>query len=64
MARLRSVLAQLGLPLATGPGVDERLARLCGMYEPSLAALARFLLMPLPTWLPQGGASDNWQATR
>ena len=42
---------------------DAALAKfhsLRGMYEPYAHALATFLLMPLPPWLPRDGAKDVW----
>lgn len=64
IARIRTVLGQVGLRLPAGAGVDQKLHRLRAMYEPYLHALGAFLLMPLPAWLPTEGATDNWQATR
>jgi Ion channel len=64
LARVRAALEALGLPLASGDSVDERLQRLRRMYEPYLDALSRFLLMPLPPWLPGERARDNWEAMR
>ena len=40
----------------------EKLAELREMYEPYLAALSRYLLMPLPSWFPSG-RPDDWQST-
>jgi hypothetical protein len=63
LARLRASLASSGMPLPEGPAVDERLAHLRKLYEPYVQALSRFLLMPLPSWLPPEGAKDNWETT-
>ncbi|MCU1277503.1 MAG: hypothetical protein JWM53_1049 [bacterium] len=62
VARVRAALAELGLPLAPGERVDDKLRRLRQMYEPYLNALGSFLLMPLPSWLPDEAARDNWQS--
>jgi len=33
------------------------------MYEPYVAALSEFLVMPLPPWILPEGAIDNWQTS-
>jgi hypothetical protein len=63
LARLRASLLAVGLAFDTGEAVDERLTRMRSSYEPYMNALAHFLLMPLPTFLPAEGARDNWQTT-
>jgi hypothetical protein len=63
LARLRTALVAAGMPLAEGAAADERLKHLRSQYEPYALALSRFLLMPLPPWLPPEGAKDNWQNT-
>ena len=40
----------------------ETLAALRATYEPLLDGLARKLLLPLPGWVPERGATDNWQS--
>ena len=40
----------------------ETLAALRATYEPLLDGLARKLLLPLPGWIPEEGAIDNWQS--
>jgi hypothetical protein len=62
MESLRKALAELGLPLPPGQTVEDKLRHLRGLYEPYLSALGRFLLMPLPRWLPGEAARDNWQS--
>ena len=64
MANLRDLLARIGLPLRDGPEIEEKLHRLRGLYEPYLSALAEFLLMPLPSWMPHQSAADNWERMR
>ncbi len=61
--RLRSALAQIGLALRSEPGDNETLAELRAMYEPYIAVLSEYLLMPLPGWLPKSRAVDNWQTS-
>ena len=63
LARLRAVLARCGVPLRNEPGDDETLAELRSMYEPYLEVLSKYLLMPLPGWLPKPDAIDNWQTS-
>lgn len=62
LARLRRALAAADLRLPEGRSVDDKLCHLRHMYEPQVNALSRFLLMPLPRWLPPENAKDNWQA--
>ena len=63
LAHLRAVLAQAGIPLREGPEADRMLSHLRQMYEPFVSALADWLLMPLPPWLPPPGARDVWKVT-
>ena len=63
LTRLRTVLGQCGVALRHEPGDDETLAELREMYEPYLQVLSGHLLMPLPGWLPQPRAIDNWQTS-
>jgi hypothetical protein len=63
LTQLRVVLAQAGMPLREGPEADQMLTYLRQMYEPFVSALADWLLMPLPPWLPQPGATDVWKIT-
>jgi len=63
LAQLRAVLTQAGVPLREGPEADQMLTHLRQMYEPFVSALADWLLMPLPPWLPPPGARDVWKVT-
>ena len=63
LVRLRTVLGQYGVSLHNHPGDDETLSELREMYEPYLEVLSEHLLMPLPGWLPQPKAIDNWQTS-
>jgi len=58
-AELAASLAEAGLALE-GPAVEARLAALRITYEPLLEAVSRFLLLPIPDWLPSA-TPDNWQ---
>ena len=62
LARLESSLVSAGYGLRGDPSCARELARLRAMYEPYVNALAVYLLMPLPDWLPRKEARDNWQA--
>ena len=41
----------------------QRLVHLRRMYEPYVVALARYLQMDLPSWIPGSLQKDNWQTT-
>ena len=42
---------------------EHKLTELRKMYEPYVAALAEFLVMPLPPWILPEGAIDNWKTS-
>jgi hypothetical protein len=63
LARLRSLLSAQGVRLAAGQAADARLFELRAMYEPYIFVLSERLFMPLPKWLPDADARDNWQRT-
>jgi hypothetical protein len=42
---------------------EHRLIELREMYEPYVAALSEFLVMPLPPWILPEGAIDNWKTS-
>ncbi len=63
LGRLREVLTAAGVTLHDGPVAEGRLAELRRMYEPYACALAEYLLMTLPSWLPPGGGFDSWQTS-
>jgi hypothetical protein len=63
LARLRSILADAAIVLRNEPGDDATLAELRAMYEPYTEVLSRYLMMPLPGWLPKAQATDNWQTS-
>jgi hypothetical protein len=46
-----------------GPAEEARLAELRAMYEPFVNALALHLLFPLPAFVPDKPAVDNWQTS-
>jgi voltage-gated potassium channel Kch len=66
--RLRDILTAVGAAApSAGMGAEGdvvgRVDSLRALYEPYLEALAEFLLMPLPPWVPEPGALDDWQTT-
>jgi Ion channel len=50
--RLCVALESSGLILSAGTDMEARLRKLRGLYEPAVLALATFLLVPLPGWIP------------
>jgi hypothetical protein len=60
--RLARRLAEAGIPLRDGDAA-RKLDELRALYEPYLFALSRYLLLPMPPWLPQHDTADNWQTT-
>src|SRR5436189_142611 len=63
LARLESALAEVELPRVTAGLKDGKLPEVRRSYEPYVAALSRYLLLPLPEWVYESGRRDNWQST-
>ena len=63
LVQLRTMLSQNGIVLSNDPEDDRTLAELRAMYEPYTEVLSRYLVMPLPGWVPATAASDNWQTS-
>jgi Ion channel len=63
LSRIRDTLAQYGLKLKDGDEANQKLIALRGMYEPYVFALATYLNLALPPWIPQKKGKDNWQTT-
>ena len=63
LLRIRQILAEAGIPLPEGAAAEERLRRYRAQYEPYVQALSELCLLPLPGWLPDPSASDDWQRT-
>jgi Ion channel len=61
-ARLEHRLTEGGLRLRDR-GTAARLRELRTMYEPYVAALARFLAVTLPPWVREVERPDNWQTS-
>lgn len=62
-AYLRAQLAEQGITLNDGEAVEKRLQELVGMYEPFVAALSHYLILPLPEWVITSQAPDDWQTS-
>ncbi len=62
-ARLRAVLASFGLEISEDIKTEQKLAALREAYEPFVRALAHYLLVSLPPWLPPENALDDWQTS-
>ena len=61
--RLTALLADVPFLRDVDPlGIE--LESLRTTYEPYVAALSRYLLMPLPRWVPAPDAVDDWQTSR
>src|SRR5258706_1849865 len=60
---LRSVLSSTRVALRNKEGDENTIAQRRAMYEPYTHVLSRYLMMPLPGWLPKARASDNWQTS-
>lgn len=56
--RLERALAALGPRWKGGRDAEERIAGLRATYEPLLAGLSSYLLLPLPDWLTDGMLPD------
>lgn len=61
LARLHAHLQSSGL--GTNDPEGHRLERLRRMYEPYVEALAGYLRMEVPPWIPATSQKDNWQTT-
>jgi len=60
--RLFGILAASGCAVASPEEAAGRLADLRRTYEPHVAALANFLLMPLPPWIAPGAPAQGGPA--
>ncbi|MGP0043506.1 MAG: potassium channel family protein [Syntrophobacteraceae bacterium] len=62
LTNLRSRLIASGLRPKAGDEADRKLMELRTMYEPFIFALSTHFRLPLPPWVPESAAADNWQA--
>src|SRR2546421_5501575 len=63
LGQLRTQLLAQEITLSDEPGDGQTLEDLRAMYEPYTKVLSRYLIMPLPDWLPRSRTSDNWQTS-
>lgn len=61
--RLRDVLASSGVHLKDETVTEQKLAELRETYEPFVSALADYLLVSLPPWIPPENSLDDWQTS-
>ena len=61
---LRDFLQGCGVKIGSGRSkVEAKLDELRALYEPHVADLSAYLLMPLPPWAPPATDLDDWQTT-
>ncbi len=63
MKALRDGLAASGLRIREGEDVERELSELRRMYEPYVHALAHYLRIAVPPWIPEPGGADNWRTS-
>jgi hypothetical protein len=63
LTSLRTTLAEAGLRLREGSGVDQKLSELRRMYEPYVYSLSNYLRIAIPPWIPKASRIDNWQTS-
>jgi hypothetical protein len=60
-ARLCEALGDISLRMCGDPASSRRLHAIRALYEPHAIALSDYLRMPLPTWMPELEAKDQWR---
>ena len=60
-ARLCDVLSAVDIGLCTDSNSTHRLLAIRQLYEPRAQALADYLRMPLPLWISEPRATDQWR---
>jgi len=63
LASLLNVLRLAGLDVREPSAVEPKLAELRSLYEPFVAALSAYLLLPLPPIWAEAAPVDNWQTS-
>jgi hypothetical protein len=63
LERARQILSEVGIPFCPDQVGERKLNELRSMYEPYVAALSDWLLMPLPPWILPHDAIDNWKTS-
>jgi len=59
--QLCDLMSEAGLRLCGDPDAPARLTALRALYEPHAQALADYLGMTLPAWIPEPRAKDQWK---
>ncbi|MDE3104665.1 MAG: two pore domain potassium channel family protein [Acidobacteriota bacterium] len=59
--RLCEALGETSLRVCGDPASMQRLRAMRALYEPQAMALAEYLRMPLPGWVPDPNAKDQWR---
>ena len=60
-SRVCDLMLDAKLQLCSDPEAPERLHALRALYEPHAQALADYLAMPLPRWVPEPLSKDQWK---
>ena len=58
---LCGAMKEMGMRLCGDPDAPARLHALRALYEPHAHALAEYLGLPLPRWIPEAHARDQWK---
>jgi hypothetical protein len=62
--RIYTALSEAGFALCSGEDLRERLTTIRKLYEPHAQAMAEYLRLELPAWIPpaeQAAKSDGWK---
>jgi hypothetical protein len=54
-------MKEMGMRLCGDPDAPARLHALRALYEPHAHALAEYLGLSLPRWIPEAHARDQWK---
>ncbi|HEX9013584.1 MAG TPA: hypothetical protein VF813_08715 [Anaerolineaceae bacterium] len=60
---MRSELEKAGISLDGRGDFYQSLSEQRELYEPYLASLSSYLVIPIPAWMPEEERLDNWQST-
>jgi hypothetical protein len=60
-AQLCDALGEITIRICGDPASAQRLHTIRALYEPHAIALAEYLHMPLPAWIPEPDAKDQWR---
>ncbi len=63
LERLREILEANNAHIEHTGETEQKLFELRTMYEPYVASLSHYLLMPLPPWILSEAAIDNWKTS-